>query len=368
MAVPMLDLRIQYTELQNESDALWRDVMSNAAYIGGPRVTQLEEDIASYCGVKHCIACGNGTDALFLILEALGIRKRDEVITTPWTFFATAECIVHMGATPVFVDIEADTYNIDPDTIEAAITPRTKAIIPVDIFGQCADWDAIQAIADRHGLLLIEDACQAIGAGYRTRRAGSFGRAAAFSFFPTKNLGGAGDGGCITTDDDALAERVRLIAKHGEAGKYLHTAFGVNSRLDALQAGLLSLRLTKLDAWNEQRRSAAAYYRQQLSGVGDLVMPVERDYGRAVYHLFMVRSAQATDIVDFLRDRGIGTAIYYPKALHQQEVFETLPGYQKPRLPIAEACANKLFALPAWPGIQTEQLEQVVDAVHAYFD
>lgn len=363
MGVPLLDLTNQYFELQEESDALWKDIMSHAAYIGGPRVAQLEKDIAEYVGVKHCIACANGTDALFLIMEALGLKKGDEVITTPWTFFATIEAIHHLGATPVMVDIEPGTYNIDPEKVRAAITDKTVGILPVHIYGQCVDMDAIQAIADEHNLFVVEDACQAMGATYKGRKAGSMSDAAAFSFFPTKNLGCGGDGGCITTNSDEIAERVRLIAGHGMPKKYIHTAFGVNSRLDALQAGLLSLRLTKLDEWNEQRRAAAAYYNEQLAGVGDLEFPVEAADMKHIYHLYILKSAKAPEIMEALHERGIGAALYYPFSLHQQECFKELPGYVMPSLPVAEDSANKTFAIPCYPGITREQQDEVIAAL-----
>ena len=367
MPVPLLDLKLQYTQLKDESDALWFDVMSNSAFVNGPRVDQIEEELAKYCGVKHCIAVANGTDALFLILEALGIRRGDEVITTPWTFFATVESIAHVGATPVLVDIEPGTYNIDVSKIEEKITDRTKAIMPVHIYGQCADMDAINDLAVKHNLYVIEDACQAIGATYKGKKAGSMGDAAAFSFFPTKNLGCAGDGGCITTDDDELAARMRLVSRHGEASKYIHTAIGTNSRLDALQAGLLSLRLAKLDEWNGQRRAAAEYYIEKLDGVGNMEFPVERDYGQTVYHLFILKSPDAPEIVNYLNENKIGSALYYPKSLHEQDVLLEIPGFVRPTLLVAEDSASKTFALPCYPGITREQQDEVIAAVKAYF-
>lgn len=367
MSVPLLDLTNQYFELKEESDALWLDVMSHAAYIAGPRVANLEKEIADYLGVKHCIACANGTDALFLILEAYGIRRGDEVITTPWTFFATIECITHLGATPVMVDIDPDTYNISPEAIRAAITPRTKAILPVHIYGQCADMDAINEIAREHDLLVIEDACQAMGASYKGKMAGALADAAAFSFFPTKNLGCAGDGGCITTDNDEVAARCRLIAGHGMPVKYFHTEFGVNSRLDALQAGLLSLRLTKLDEWNDQRSAAADYYDEHLAGIGDLKTPVVDPDGKAIYHLYILKTDSAQELMDFLQARHIGAALYYPVSLHEQECFTKLEGYVKPSLPVAEECAGKTVAIPCYPGMTKEQQDEVIAAVKEFF-
>jgi dTDP-4-amino-4,6-dideoxygalactose transaminase len=367
MSVPLLDLTNQYRELKEESDALWHDVMSHAAYIGGSRVQQLEEEIAAYCGSDYCVACANGTDALFLIMEALGIGAGDEVITTPWTFFATAECVVHVGAVPVFVDIEPGTYNIDVSKIEEKITAKTKAILPVHIYGQTADMDAINAIASRHNLVVIEDACQAIGASYKGKRAGNLARVAAFSFFPTKNLGAAGDAGCVTTNDKNLAERMRLLARHGEDSKYHHSIFGENSRMDALQAGLLSLRLTKLDEWNAQRKFAAAYYREQLSDIKNIELPRECSYGDSVYHLFIVKSEQAPRIVEYLSEKNVGSALYYPKALHEQEVFSQLPNWEKPHLPIAEDAASKTFALPCYPGITRQQQDEAIVALRSFF-
>ena len=363
MPVPLLDLKAQYRELQPELDAAIHDVMSNAAFVGGPKVKQLESEIADYVGTEHCVACGNGTDALFLIMDALGIGKGDEVITTPFTFFATVECIVHAGATPVFVDIEPGTYNMDVTKLEAAITPRTKAILPVHIFGQCVDMDPLLELAEKHGLVVVEDACQAIGATYKGRKAGSLARAAAFSFFPSKNLGCAGDGGCVTTDDAELAAMVRKLASHGTSKKYFHDAFGVNSRLDALQAAILSVKLPHLDSWNAQRREAAAYYDELLRDVEGVSLPAARDYGEMVYHLYIVRSEYAEDIMAALQAAGIGTALYYPLSLHEQEAFQTLDGYVRPVLPVAEWCDGSTFALPCFPGITREQQEEVVRVV-----
>lgn len=363
MGIPLLDLKAQYRDLKAELDAVWFETMEGAGFIGGPKVKALEAAIAEYTGTKHCVACGNGTDALFLILAAAGIRKGDEVITTPFTFFATAESIAHVGAVPVFVDIEPGTYNIDVSKIEAAITPKTKAIMPVHIFGQVADMDAINAIAEKHGLIVIEDACQAIGATYKGKPAGSLAKAAAFSFFPSKNLGCAGDGGCITTDDDELAALCRKLAAHGTSKKYYHDALGVNSRLDSLQAAILLVKLPHLDTWNDQRRDAAAYYNEQLADLADIELPVEAEYGRMVYHLYIVKSPRAAEVMDAMKEAGIGTALYYPLALHEQEAFTGREGYEKPTLPVAESCDGVTFALPAFPGITREQLDEVVAVV-----
>jgi len=362
MGVPLLDLKLQYRQLKEELDAAITDVMSNAAFIGGPKVKELETSIAEYCGTRNAVPCGNGTDALFLILAGMGIGNGDEVITTPFTFFATAEAIAHVGATPVFVDIEPGTYNMDVSLVEAAITERTKAIMPVHIFGQCVDMDPLLAIAEKHGLKVIEDACQAIGATYKGKPAGSLADAAAFSFFPSKNLGCAGDGGIITTDDDELAAKCRKLASHGTTKKYFHDTLGVNSRLDALQAAILSVKLPHLDDWNAQRRAAAAIYDELLAGVEGIELPIAREYGEAVYHLYIVKSKQAEAVMAALKEASIGTALYYPLALHEQEVFGYL-GYAADDLPVAASCDGATFALPAFPGITREQIEEVVRVV-----
>jgi dTDP-4-amino-4,6-dideoxygalactose transaminase len=365
MGIPLLDLKAQYLALQSELDGVWHEVMGSAAFIGGRPVADLESAMAVYCGTEHAVACANGTDALFLIMAALGISAGDEVITTPFTFFATVEAIAHVGAIPVFVDVEPDTYNMDVSLVEAAVTPRTKAIIPVHIFGQCVDMDPLAAIADRHGLVLVEDACQAIGATYKGKRAGSLARAAAFSFFPSKNLGCAGDGGCVTTGDADLAARVRKLAQHGTSRKYYHDAFGTNSRLDALQAAILLVKLPQLDRWNTERRSAAAVYDELLAGSG-LALPVMRDYGEAVYHLYIVKADSpeaAEHVMEAMKEAGIGTALYYPLALHEQEAMRTLTGWAQPSLPVVESCDARTFALPCFPGITREQVEEVAAVV-----
>ncbi len=363
MSIPLVDLKAQYLELKDELDAVWLDTMTNAAFIGGSRVEELEAAIAQYVGTKYCVACGNGTDALFLIMASLGLGKGDEIITTPWTFFATVECIAHVGATPVFIDIEPGTYNMDVAKLESAVTPKTKAILPVHIFGQCVDMDPLMEIADRHGLVVVEDACQAIGATYKGRKAGSLARAAAFSFFPSKNLGCAGDGGCVTTNDGELAERVRTLAAHGSSRKYYHDAIGVNSRLDALQAGILAVKLPHLDRWNAERRAAAAYYDEALRGYDALQLPIARAYGEMVYHLYIVKAdsaGRAAGVVTALSEAGMGSALYYPLALHEQAAVSTLAGWVRPSLPVAESCDGSTFALPCFPGITREQQEQVL--------
>ncbi|MDH4140474.1 MAG: DegT/DnrJ/EryC1/StrS family aminotransferase [Coriobacteriia bacterium] len=366
MPVPLLDLKAQYLELKPELDAAIGTVMENAAFVGGPKVAELEASIAKYCGVEHAVACGNGTDALFLIMAALGVGPGDEVVTTPFTFFATVEAIVHTGAMPVFVDIEPGTYNMDVSMLEAVVTERTKVIMPVHIFGQCVDMDPLLELAEARGAYVVEDACQAIGATYKGRPAGSLGHASAFSFFPSKNLGCAGDGGVVTTNDGDLAAKVRKLASHGTSKKYFHDTFGVNSRLDALQAAILLVKLPHLDRWNSERRAAAAVYDELLADVASLELPVSREFGEAVYHLYIVKAASAEEaerVMSALKEAGIGTALYYPLALHEQEALEELEGFVAPSLPVAESCDARTFALPCFPGITTKQQEEVARTV-----
>ena len=368
MPVPLLDLKAQYQSLKDEFDAVWFETMENAAFIGGPKVAELERAIADYCGTDYAVACASGTDALFLILAAMGIGKGDEVITTPFTFWATVEAIQHLGATPVFVDIEPGTYNMDVAQVEAAITHDTKAIMPVHIFGQCVDMDPLVDLAAKHDLKIVEDACQAIGATYKGAKAGALGDAAAFSFFPSKNLGCAGDGGIITTNDADLAAKAKLLANHGTSKKYFHSAFGVNSRLDAMQAAILLVKLPHLDGWNVERRIAAEYYDIKFADVEGLELPVARDYGKPVYHLYIVKaesSERADAIMAALSEAKIGTAKYYPLALHEQEAMREIDGFATPELPEAESCDGRTFALPCFPGITREQQDEVVEVVLA---
>ncbi|MFA5844882.1 MAG: DegT/DnrJ/EryC1/StrS family aminotransferase [Coriobacteriia bacterium] len=363
MGVPLLDLKAQYRGLKPEIDAAVEEVLTNAGFIGGPKVRELEEAVAAYVGTRYAVACGNGTDALILILESLDIGPGDEVVTTPFTFFATAESISRVGATPVFVDIERDTYNLDVTKLESAITPRTKAIMPVHIFGQCVDMDAVRDLADAYGIKVVEDACQAIGATFGGVKAGALGDAAAFSFFPSKNLGGAGDGGMLTTDDEALASYARKLATHGTTKKYFHDTLGHNSRLDALQAAVLLVKLPHIDEWNAARRAAAAVYDELLADA-PLTLPVRRGGGEPVYHLYIVRTPKREAVMEALKEASIGTAIYYPLSLHLQEVYRGL-GYAVGDLPESEAAQAQTFALPLFPEIERAQQEEVARVVRA---
>ena len=372
VAVPALDLKSQYHSIRDEIDEVVRRVIESQMFVMGPEVSQLEAELADYCGAAFGIACASGTDALLLPLMAKEIGPGDEVITTPYTFFATASSIWRTGARPIFVDIEPDTYNIDPTRIEAAITPRTRAIIPVHLYGQTADMDPIDAIADRYGLFVLEDAAQAIGAAYHGRRAGGLGQAAAFSFYPSKNLGGFGDGGLMTTDDPALNRQLARLRVHGMEPKYHHQEVGINSRLDALQAAVLRVKLRHLDSWTTRRREAARRYdslfrAEGLEGV--VTLPVERPGHVHVYNQYVIRvPASARDALrDELASRQVGTEIYYPIPLHLQNCFASL-GHQPGDFPVAEAAARETLALPMYPELTEEQQIHVVGSIRKFLD
>jgi dTDP-4-amino-4,6-dideoxygalactose transaminase len=372
VAVPALDLRAQYQAIRDEIEPVLRRVIEGQMFVLGPEVERLEIEVAEYCGVARGIGCASGTDALLLPLMALGVGPGDEVITTPYSFFATAGSIWRIGARPVFVDIEPETYNLDPTRIEAAITPRTRAIMPVHLYGQAADMDPIAAIARQRGLFVLEDAAQAIGAAYRGRRAGSLGQAAAFSFYPSKNLGGFGDGGMMTTDDPGLARRLARLRVHGMEPKYHHHEVGFNSRLDAIQAAVLRVKLRHLDTWTRQRREAAARYHTlfQAHGLAELVtLPAERPGHYHVFNQYVIRvSATARDpLREYLTARQIGTEIYYPVPLHLQPCFAAL-GHRPGDFPNAEAAARESLALPMYPELTEEQQRSAVGSIRQFLD
>ncbi len=372
LSVPALDLKAQYLSIRDEIDAVVRGVIESQYFILGPEVSNFEAEAAEYCGSKHAIGCASGSDALLLPLLALGIGPGDEVVTSPYSFFATAGAVWRTGAKPVFVDIEPDTYNIDPALIEAAITPRTKAIIPVHLYGQTADMDLINAIATKHGIAVIEDAAQAIGAAYHGRRAGTLGDAAAFSFYPSKNLGGFGDAGMVTADDPVLAKSVARLRVHGMEPKYHHHEVGFNSRLDALQAAVLRVKLRHLDDWTEGRRSVAARYRNLFvdDGLDRLItLPTERDGHHHVFNQYVVRvsSGDRDDLRAHLAGRKVGSEIYYPIPLHLQVCFASL-GHKPGDFPIAEAAANETIALPMYPELTDQALRHVVGSIGEFFE
>lgn len=369
MKVPLLDLKAQYAPIRDEIEAAIHAVCETQHFILGPAVESLEKAIAAYSRVGHAIGMSSGSDALLAALMCLDIKAGDEVITTPYSFFATAGAIARLGATPVFVDIEPHTYNVDPNQLERAITRRTRAIMPVHLFGQMADMTPIQEIAGRHDLPVIEDAAQAIGAEYRGRRAGQFGLMACFSFFPSKNLGGFGDGGMVVTDDAAVAERLRIVRGHGAKPKYYHSVIGGNFRLDAIQAAVLNVKLRYLDEWTRRRQENARVYDKLLatSGPEGVQRPaaVWKDNGDAHYHIYnqyTIRLRERNELQSHLSSCGVGTEVYYPAPLHLQKCFEYL-GHKPGSFPHAEAAARESLSIPIYPELAEEQLEYVAQAI-----
>jgi len=363
--IPMVDLGRQYRLLKEEIDKAIQDVLNSSQFILGPNCRELEKEIAAYQGVSHAIGVANGTDALLLALEACGIGPGDEVITTPFTFIATAEVIALAGAAPVFADILPDTFNIDPREVEKKITRKTRAVIPVHLFGMPADMDPIMDLCRRKGVRVIEDCAQSFGAEYRGRKTGSFGDCGCFSFFPSKNLACCGDGGMVVTEDPGIAERIRLLRNHGSRAKYMHGIIGHNSRLDEIQAAVLRVKLKRIDAFNEGRRKAAGLYRRYITGK-DVRLPGEREESRHVYHQFTVRSALRDRIAARLNKNGVSTAIYYPVPLHRQEVFSGMKQSAE-NLPCADACAREVLSLPMFPELSEEEIRLISSIVNSAF-
>jgi dTDP-4-amino-4,6-dideoxygalactose transaminase len=361
--IPILDLKAQYADLKGEIDAAVTAVFAAGHFINGPQVAALEREIAEYTGTKHAVALNSGTDALHLALRALDIGPGDEVITTPFSFVATTEAIGIVGATPVFVDIDPATYNIDPALLEAAITPYTKAIIPVHLYGAAAAMDEIEAIAKRHGVAIVEDCAQAIGADCAGRRAGSIGIAGCFSFFPSKNLGAYGDGGMLTTNDEAFALRVRALRAHGGRVKYHHEELGVNSRLDEVQAAILRVKLPNLESWTRARRAIAAKYDAALAAMPGVVAPKHDPHGRHVYHQYTVAVEDRDAVQNALRNAGVQTMVYYPVPLHLQEVHRA-QGHLAGDFPHAEHAAARVLSLPIYPELPETDVRTVLDALH----
>lgn len=358
--VPLMDLGRGHEPLLEEILASWERILRSGAFTGGPEVQSFESEFADYVGAAECVSVGSGTDALVLSLRAMGLQPGDEVITVAHTFIATAQAIVEAGGNPVFVDVDPDTATMDQNQIEAAVSSRTRVILPVHLYGQPADMDPIQNLCDRYGLQLLEDGCQAHGASYRRARIGSIG-VTAFSFYPSKNLGACGQGGAVTTADPALAERIRMLRNHGEAGKHTHQVGGVNSRLDALQAAALRIKLKYLDSWVAARRRWAARYGELLAGT-DLALPVERSGGTHAYHLYVVRHPARDWLRSELAKSGIETGLHYPVPIHLQGAFRHL-GIQPGRFPNAELWAHRGLSLPMYPELTEEAVVRVADAV-----
>ncbi len=370
--IPPVDLGQQYQTISEEANAAVLQVLASGRYINGPMVEAFEEQLGRYIGADYCMGCNSGTDALFLALRALEIGPGDEVITTPFTFIATAEAISAVGATPIFVDIDLQTYNFDLEQVEAAITERTKAIIPVHLFGQPVDMTRLMAIAETHNLKVIEDCAQAAGAAWAGQKVGGIGHIGCFSFFPTKNLGACGDGGAVTTNDPALADAVRMLRDHGRRTGYYHEKIGVNSRLDALQSAILQVKLRRLDAWNAQRRTAADYYQKLLAQLPNVVAPIASSNSQHSWNYYTIRltaEALTTDkknpgqlreqVQHQMRQQGVICMVYYPIPLHLQPVYTNL-GYPPGSFAAAEQAAHQVLSLPMFPEISTEQQERVV--------
>ncbi len=365
MSVPLLDLAAQYREVGEEMETAVLEVLRSGRYIKGEKMVAMERALAEYCGVEHAVACASGTDALLLALMALDVGPGDEVITTPYTFFATAGSISRLGAKPVFVDIEPATYNIDPGQVAGAVTERTRAIIPVHLYGQCAEMEPILELAARKNLAVIEDAAQAVGAVSREKKAGSMGVMGCFSFFPSKNLGACGDGGFITTGRDDLAELLTVLREHGAQPKYYHRLVGINSRMDALQAAVILVKLPHLERWHRGRRKNAAYYSRALEGL-PLALPLVREGNQSVFNQYVIRTPRRDELKEYLTKKGIGTEIYYPVPLHLQQCYERL-GYRRGDFPESESAALQTLALPIYPQLSEEQLDEVAGAIREFF-
>ena len=370
MKVPLLDLTEQNSQLRPEIEAALGRVLDTNGFILGAEVKALEDELAAYCGTKYAIGCASGSDALLLALMALDVKAGDEVITTPYSFFATVSAITRLGAVPVFVDIDPATYNLDVAQVEAKITPRTKAIQPVHLYGQCVDMAALREVASKHGIPLVEDAAQAIGAEENGIRAGAMSEIGCFSFYPSKNLGGMGDGGFMTTNDDELAEKLFALRVHGSKERYYHKWVGLNSRLDGFQGAVLRVKLPHLDSWSDRRKANADLYRELFTDAGlteQISLPFERENVRHIYNQYVVRiPGRRDELRAFLTEAGVGTDIYYPVPLHLQECFEYV-GYRTGDMPESEKAAAETLALPIYPELRRDQQEYVVEQFAKFF-
>lgn len=365
MQVPLLDLNRQYKSIKTEIDEAVMKVLDHCRFIGGPEIKELEDAVANFCGVKHGIGVNSGTDALLIALRTVGVGSGDEVITTTFSFFATAGVISRLGGTPVFVDIDPKTYNIDVSRIEEKITPRTKVVLPVHLFGQCADMDSILEICKKHDLICIEDAAQAISAEYKGRRAGSMGDYGCFSFFPSKNLGAAGDAGMAVTDrdDEGFARTLRV---HGSKPKYYHSHIGYNSRLDTLQAAILNVKLKYLPEWSRSRAEHAKIYDAAFADVDEVTTPFVDPDNYHIYHQYTIAVPKRDELRDHLKENGIGCETYYPVPLHAQKCYEEL-GYKPGDLPVAEKAAEEVISLPIFPELTEDEQQYVIDTVKAFY-
>jgi len=364
--VPFLDLRQQYQSIKDEVNISLQQVMDSSRFVLGENVNFLEKEFAGFCETDYAVGVANGTDALRLALIACGIGKGDEVITIPNTFIATTEAISQTGVKIVFVDVNLWTYNIDVSQIEGAINERTRVIVPVHLFGEPADMNPIMKIARKYNLKVIEDACQAHGAEYKGKKVGSIGDAGCFSFYPSKNLGAFGDGGMVVTNGNEIAQKIKMLRDHGQIKKYEHLVEGYNSRLDEIQAAILRVKLKRLDEWNKLRRKNASIYNDLLEDVDEVVMPLEAEYAKHVYHLYVIRTHRRDELQDWLKSKGIGTGLHYPIPLHLQRAYEYL-GYKEGDFPVAEECAKQILSLPMFPELTQEEIEKVVTEIKRFF-
>jgi len=377
MNVPFVDLKTQYKQIEHEVLPMITEAMANGAFIGGPQVLNFEAEFAAFCDSAYCAGVNSGTDALRFALMAVGVGPGDEVTTVPNTFIATTEAISQVGATPAFVDIDEQTYNLDPKKLEAYLkkrfapsamrsASRPKAVIPVHLYGQPADMDPIVEIARDHNLAVVEDACQAHGALYKGRKAGSLSTVGCFSFYPGKNLGAYGEGGAIVTQDEETANKIRMLRDHGQAKKYFHDMEGYNGRLDAIQAGVLRIKLKRLSDWNQSRQEHAALYNKLLSDTDGITLPFETDFARSVYHLYVILVDDRDGLQKFLGDKGIATGLHYPVPLHLQKAYEHLD-YKEGSFPVTEKVAKTLLSLPMFPGITQVEVNAVCAAIREQY-
>jgi len=371
IVIPLVDLKRQYASIRQEMDEKISGVLKSTAFILGPEVREFEKEFLAFCGTEHAVGVSSGTDALSLALLALDIGKGSEVITTPNTFIATAGAISHVGAQPVLVDVDPESYNIDSSLVEGAITKRTKAIIPVHLYGQPSEMEAILQVAKRHNIKVVEDACQAHGAEYRGRRVGSFGDISAFSFYPGKNLGAYGDGGAVITDKGELADRIRLLRDHGSPKKYYHEIIGYNARLDEIQAAILRVKLRYLNEWNEKRQGNAMLYNEYLKDLldkGSVITPKEMSWAKHVYHLYVIQVEDGIrdKLIEHLNARGIGAQIHYPIPIHLQKAYKHL-GYGEGSFPVAEKLAKRIISLPMFPELEHHEIEYIAQEIRAFF-
>ena len=366
MKVPFVDLKVQYQSIKEDMDKAIFDVINNTAFIGGKVVEDFEKEFAKLYGVKHCISAANGTDSLFIVMKMLGIGEGDEVITVANSWISSSETISQTGAKPVFVDIDPDYYSINEDLLEAAITTNTKLIIPVHLHGQMCDMDKIMEIANKHNIPVMEDCAQSHFSEFNGQRAGPIGLAGSFSFYPGKNLGAYGDAGCIITNDDELAKKCRMYARHGALKKHMHEIEGINSRLDGLQAAVLSVKLPYIVNWTENRIANAERYRKVLKGIDEISLPALRPNSKHSYHLFVIRAEKRDELAKFLKENGIGTAIHYPTALPNLKAYEYL-NYSRSDFPVASAYENKILSLPMYPELSEEMINTVAEKIKLFY-